>query len=361
MSTCDAVSLDDVRDMIGRDVPAADILFSVFYSAVRSYRRDTLVRPFPDHFKVEGSTEGGAAEDPHNFERLMEAAEALPPMASLMAPTDGAHTTVLDGDALVTVGWLISRCPLRLNTLSPAMYEPIQAKSGAATYKLPPDHIFGVEHREPSPRSRRFDELAKDHGVITCYHGTALENFHSILMNGFLSHFNKAALYGEGTYFSTDLSVCMGFIAAGQAWGKSAIGSKLSCVAVCDVVKHPSVTLPGGVVRRDLDRASSVGGDRAPDTYVVVPNNDHIRIRYLFVYAEQTAAPATAVAAGAAGTAADEGEGGPRSARRCCSGLRATVARNRFAVSLMCYALMLVVISLWNSRSFRRWVVRAMR
>jgi hypothetical protein len=57
------------------------------------------------------------------------------------------------------------------------------------------------------------------------------------------------------------------------------IGSKLSCVAVCDVVKHPSVTLPGGIVKRDIDRGSSVGGDRAPDTYVVVPNNDHIRIR----------------------------------------------------------------------------------
>ena len=96
--------------------------------------------------------------------------------------------------------------------------------------------------------------------------------------------------YGEGTYFSSDLSVCMGFIAAGQAWERSVIGSRLSCVAVCDVVKHPSVTLPGGLVKRELVDSNSVGGDRAPDTYVVVPNNDHIRVRYLFVYAEQPAA-----------------------------------------------------------------------
>lgn len=107
-------------------------------------------------------------------------------------------------------------------------------------YTLKPDYIFGVEQREEDTRSLQFDALAAEHGVITCYHGTvrlqssacfskflapwpcsctdsfgggaddpinplpsaafsiwmwillqALENFQSILMNGFLSHFNK--------------------------------------------------------------------------------------------------------------------------------------------------------------------------
>eukprot|EP00035_Acanthoeca_spectabilis_P038468 m.53281 g.53281 ORF g.53281 m.53281 type:complete len:328 (-) comp9148_c0_seq4:22-1005(-) len=269
-----------------------------------------------------------------------------PSQADLAGPSPPQGSQVPSGDALIMLGWLAGRCPLRLTTLSPELYNTIQAKSGAATYSLKPDYVFGVEQQEEDARSQRFDALAQEHGVITCYHGTALENFHSILMNGFLSHFNKAALYGEGTYFSSDLSVCMGFIQAGQAWGKSTIGSKLSCVAVCDVVKHPSVTLPGGIIERNLDRASSVGGDRAPDTYVVVPNNDHIRIKYLFVYAEQQArvGPPTS-----------------SNSRRCCGGLRRVIAANRFAFSLLCYALMLLVVGLWNTRSVRRWISRMLR
>ena len=44
LSTCEPVTLADVQAMIKRDVVAADMMFSIFYAAVRSYRRDTLVR-----------------------------------------------------------------------------------------------------------------------------------------------------------------------------------------------------------------------------------------------------------------------------------------------------------------------------
>ena len=105
-----------------------------------------------------------------------------------------ARRAELGDDTLMLLGWLAKRCPLELSSLPASAYDDIQRKTGAATYDVRPDHVFSVREREPDARSRTFDALANQYGTITCYHGTALENFHSILMNGFLSHFNKAAL-----------------------------------------------------------------------------------------------------------------------------------------------------------------------
>jgi len=44
ISTCEPVTVDEVAEMVGRDVVASDMLYSILYAAVRSYRRDTLVR-----------------------------------------------------------------------------------------------------------------------------------------------------------------------------------------------------------------------------------------------------------------------------------------------------------------------------
>eukprot|EP00035_Acanthoeca_spectabilis_P038467 m.53272 g.53272 ORF g.53272 m.53272 type:complete len:177 (-) comp9148_c0_seq2:42-572(-) len=95
-----------------------------------------------------------------------------PSQADLAGPSPPQGSQVPSGDALIMLGWLAGRCPLRLTTLSPELYNTIQAKSGAATYSLKPDYVFGVEQQEEDARSQRFDALAQEHGVITCYHGT---------------------------------------------------------------------------------------------------------------------------------------------------------------------------------------------
>jgi len=38
----------------------------------------------------------------------------------------------------------------------------------------------------------RFQALAKDHGTTFAFHGSSVENFHSIMHNGLLNIFNKA-------------------------------------------------------------------------------------------------------------------------------------------------------------------------
>ena len=51
----------------------------------------------------------------------------------------------------------------------------------------------------------------------------------------------KNALFGEGTYLSSELSVSMPYAPAGSAWDHSKIGDRLSCIAVCEMIDDASV------------------------------------------------------------------------------------------------------------------------
>ena len=44
ISTCELVTADEVAELVARDVVASDMMYSILYAAIRSYRRDTLLR-----------------------------------------------------------------------------------------------------------------------------------------------------------------------------------------------------------------------------------------------------------------------------------------------------------------------------
>eukprot|EP00040_Diaphanoeca_grandis_P000371 m.15237 g.15237 ORF g.15237 m.15237 type:complete len:390 (+) comp10492_c0_seq1:38-1207(+) len=340
-STCETVTVKEVVELVRRDPHATDFVISMFTAAVLSYRRDTLIRPFPSHFISPNDVE------PNDFPRLMQCLEKLPSV-----PDFTRQANSIENDAVILLGWLLRQPGLQFSSRDRAFYDHIQELTGKSSYKVAPDFIFEFKPQHDTKRDKDFEVLKEKHGVLTAYHGSALENFHSILTNGFLNQFNKTALYGEGTYFSSDLSVCMGFCAAGKSWDKSELGPRVTCVAVCDVVKHPDVTLPGGKIKHDFDRASTVGGSKAPPTYVIVPNNDHVRLRYVFVYAE-AATTTTSTSTSSRSSA--------RTHPRSCMSLRRFVGRHRFALTMLSYLLMLVCLGLWQNRQFKRWVLRTIR
>ena len=55
------------------------------------------------------------------------------------------------------------------------------------------------------------------------------------------SYFNQTSAFGEGTYLSTELGVCLNWSPNGATWPKSLLPHTVSCVAVCEVVSHPTV------------------------------------------------------------------------------------------------------------------------
>lgn len=113
------------------------------------------------------------------------------------------------------------------------------------------------------------------------FHGSSVENFYSIVHNGLLNIFNKVgdfclppwevskglishhywqirtvcccclfvcclslkvSAFGEGTYLSTELGVCLNWSPSGSFLHRGSLPQVASCVAMCEVVKHPSVT-----------------------------------------------------------------------------------------------------------------------
>lgn len=51
----------------------------------------------------------------------------------------------------------------------------------------------------------------------------------------------QVSAFGEGTYLSSELSLCLMYSQAGEGWKHSQLGTKLSCVAVCQMIDDPSV------------------------------------------------------------------------------------------------------------------------
>eukprot|EP01134_Creolimax_fragrantissima_P000222 CFRG0222T1 len=138
-------------------------------------------------------------------------------------------------------------------------------------------------HKQSTARSRvndGFESMKERYGYSTAYHGSAVENFFSILNSGFLGHMNTTSLYGEGTYLSSDLAVASSFAPSTGVWNQSMLASRMTCVCACEVINHPDV-------KRGFQKQSGISlksTETIPDKYFVVPSNEHVRVRYLFVW-----------------------------------------------------------------------------
>ena len=128
-----------------------------------------------------------------------------------------------------------------------------------------PDLIFELSSNHSSPNESKWQALARGRNCFYAYHGSKLENFHSIINYGLQQHFNKVfnfkfiivfivlynsffqnSLFGQGIYLSSELSVSLSYSPNSYSWGRSMLGSQLSCVALCEIIDHPDVKCQEG-------------------------------------------------------------------------------------------------------------------
>ncbi|KAH0620087.1 hypothetical protein JD844_014675 [Phrynosoma platyrhinos] len=263
------VSKERVREAIQKDLLAADLKCSFFVSALQSYKRDSVLRPFPGLY---------ATEETKDFE---------------------------------------------------ALYKKIQELTGAPSVPVAvPDFLFEITYS--SQMNAKFEETKMGRDLIYAFHGSRLENFHSIVHNGTAFCFFQTSLFGEGTYLTSDLSLALLYSPHGLGWQQSIMGPVLSCVAVCEIIDHPDVKCQ--VQKKDskeIDKKrarvrNSEGGD-VPQKYFVVTNNQLIRVKYLLVYSQ-------------------------KQYRRPSS--QSWVSTHRFAVMMSLYLLLLIIIGASNSPAF---------
>lgn len=264
-----------VRKIIAEDVTAADLQWSLFVAALRSYRYDTVLRPFPTSFADQET-------DTKRIDELRDVAARVPPLGALLPAgvdrffksSTGPKGVPLESWELLL--WVLTSGGVRLRSRKK---EDVPELSGDTAV----DAVFEVEH---SPQAdRRFEDARGDREVFFAYHGSRLDNFYSILHNGLLAHMNKNSLFGTGTYLSSELSVSATFSPAGYGWQHSMVSPELSCVAMCEVIDHPDVkcqdrarSRPSRAYARD-----SMAG-MVPERYYLVQNNSVVRVKYLLVY-----------------------------------------------------------------------------
>ncbi|KAF6126274.1 poly(ADP-ribose) polymerase family member 8 [Phyllostomus discolor] len=147
----------------------------------------------------------------------------------------------------------------------------------------------------PPAKESNFRAAKKLFGSTFAFHGSHIENWHSILRNGLVVASNTrlqlhGAMYGSGIYLSPMSSISFGYSGMNKkqkvsakdepaSGSKSSSGSQsqkkgqqsqflqsrnLKCIALCEVITSP-----------DLHRHGEIW---------VVPNTDHVCTRFFFVY-----------------------------------------------------------------------------
>ncbi|XP_035943093.1 protein mono-ADP-ribosyltransferase PARP16 isoform X2 [Halichoerus grypus] len=332
-----------VREAAGRDVLAADLRCSLFVSALRSYKRDSVLRPFPASYARHDCKDFEALKSWHqmcfeiqmlpDFTKLADASK-LPNLKDLLQSSGDKDIRARD-----LVSWILSSKVLTIHSAGKSEFEKIQKLTGAPHTPVPvPDFLFEIEYSNPA--NAKFYETKGERDLIYAFHGSRLENFHSIIHNGLHCHLNKTSLFGEGTYLTSDLSLALIYSPHGLGWQRSLLGPILSCVAVCEVIDHPDVKCQmkkkdsKEIDRRRARIKHSEGGD-IPPKYFVVTNNQLLRVKYLLVYSQkQPSRPSSQLS---------------------------WFSSHWFTVVLSLYLLLLLIVSAINSSAFQHVWNRAKR
>ncbi|KAH3840096.1 protein mono-ADP-ribosyltransferase PARP16-like isoform X2 [Dreissena polymorpha] len=321
-----------IKEKIWQDPLAADLQWSLFIAALRNYRVDTVLRPFPPMFL------NGEEKD---LNALQSAVSEIPSLSRL---TREVHK--MPNKQLELVKWVMDSRSFTLSNVGTTKFSDIKKLTGHSVKVTEPNYIFEVQ---PSAQAdEKFAHLQGDRGLLYAYHGSRLENFYSILHNGLASHMNKTSVFGEGTYLSGELSVSIIYSPNGTGWDLSDLGNQLSCVAVCEMIDDPAVKCQnkpyssekGSAVLAARARANagpSEGGE-VPEKYYVVQNNEVIRVKYILVYAQKSSSHIS------------------NSRSR-----KSWIKEHRFLLMVVAYAVILCSIGLANSHTFHLYWRRLWR
>lgn len=274
---------ETITEVLERDILGAEFLMALFSSAMNSFRHDSILRPFPTMFLESDGAESGERSEREelkkDIEGLRQVFGSLPPLEKIARGNPTLSTQQVD-----LLQWILSPKRFAVSSKEPSFFSSLLEKwdshsSSSDTLPRKPDYIFELEYNEES--ESKFRSITGDHGIMHAFHGSSVENFYSIVHNGLLNIFNKVSAFGEGTYLSTELGVCLNWSPNGSFQRGGSLPQVASCVAMCEVVKHPSVTS-----RQQVGGEPSIQG-KIPEKYFIVSNDEFIRIKYIFVFETQ--------------------------------------------------------------------------
>jgi len=269
---CDTIC---VKDLLKNDLYSCDMLWCLFIAAAKSYRFSSILRPFPAMYQ-EGEEK--------NMFGLKSAIASIPKL-SIVA----SSWSELGSENQELLSWLFGAVHFKLKLKEKESFKMVKDLTGQITKTPEPSYVFEVVYSQEA--EAKFENLRNERDCFYAYHGSRLDNFFSIINNGLNTHMNKVAVFGEGTYLSSELSVSLLYSPAAEVTKTSMLGARLGCVAVCQMIDDPSVKcqVKDGTSANIRNRAqASKETDAVPEKYYVVQRNDILRVKYLLVYKEES-------------------------------------------------------------------------
>ncbi|XP_048828227.1 protein mono-ADP-ribosyltransferase PARP6 isoform X1 [Brienomyrus brachyistius] len=279
--------MSGAAEEVATGAEVVDLLVAMCRAALESPRKSIIFEPYPS--VVDPNDPKTLAFNPKkkNYERLQKALDSV---MSIREMTQGSYLE-------------IKKQMDRLDPLAHPLLQWIISSNRSHIVKLPLSRQLKFMHTShqflllssPPAKEARFRTAKKLYGSTFAFHGSHIENWHSILRNGLVNaSYTKlqlhGAAYGKGIYLSPISSISFGY--SGMGKGQHRMPSKdelvqrynrmntipqsrpiqsrflqsrnLNCIALCEVITS-----------KDLQKHGNIW---------VCPVSDHVCTRFFFVY-----------------------------------------------------------------------------
>ncbi|KAM9807717.1 protein mono-ADP-ribosyltransferase PARP6-like [Neosynchiropus ocellatus] len=279
--------MSDATDEVATGTEVVDLLVAMCRAALLSSRKSIVFDPYPS--VVDPCNPKTLAFSPKmkSFDRLQK---ALDTVLMIRRMPQGPYSDLKKQMDFI-------------DPLAQPLLQWILSSNRSHIVKLPPTRQLAFMHTphqfllisSPPPKEARFQAARKLYGSTFAFHGSHIENWHSILRNGLVNaSYTKlqlhGAAYGKGIYLSPISSVSFGYSEMGKGQhqittreellnkynkikklqqcqlGESRFlqSRNLNCIALCEVITS-----------KDLQKHGNIW---------VCPVPDYVCTRFLFVY-----------------------------------------------------------------------------
>ena len=258
---------------IATEPEVVHLLIRMALAACKSKRSNLIFDPFPtivDPMNPKCLALTPSSKDFRRCERALEALN-MNEMSCYIGPEVKKTIDAKDKLAYPLLQWLIS---------SNRSYIVKLPESAQLSFMGTPHQFLLMS--SPSTKDAKFNEHKAKHGSTFAFHGSSIENWHSIIRHGLINASGTkfqmhGALSGKGIYLSPDAMVSYEFsnkhaLAFRQKRCRSSsefpdVSGDLICLALCEVVTSPCLRKEG-----------------SHSTRWVMPDEDKVRTRFFFVY-----------------------------------------------------------------------------
>uniref|UniRef100_A0AAX7SUU6 Poly [ADP-ribose] polymerase n=1 Tax=Astatotilapia calliptera TaxID=8154 RepID=A0AAX7SUU6_ASTCA len=269
--------MSGAAEEVATGAEVVDLLVAMCRAALESPRKSIIFEPYPS--VVDPNDPKTLAFNPKkkNYERLQKALDSV---MSIREMTQGSYLE-------------IKKQMDKLDPLAHPLLQWIISSNRSHIVKLPLSRQLKFMHTShqflllssPPAKEARFRTAKKLYGSTFAFHGSHIENWHSVLRNGLVNaSYTKlqlhGAAYGKGIYLSPISSISFGYSGRNGSSPfrplseQEALLLQFTISNNVPLIKHSSLILTV-ITSKDLQKHGNIW---------VCPVSDHVCTRFFFVY-----------------------------------------------------------------------------